>query len=488
MSVDQIQDIEVLRTLVKMQQQESTRLKAQLTDALNKLQSKDGAEAEQLVLRLDKIEKQYAAALKQLFGQKSERSPRSGSGNKDRVPQTGHGPKDQLNLPIEEVVHELDAEDAVCELCHNALEEWKGQSEEALEIDFVEPQLVIKKHIRKKYRCSCGGCIKTAPGPSKLFPKARYSINFAINVALQKYCYHMPLERQARELRRRGLDVTTATLWDYLSALYGLLEPAGVRLAQHVLAQPVIGADETSWRLLKSEQKGKSKTWWVWARRCDDAVHYTLDPSRSAETAKALLGTYSGTIVCDGYAAYESLARANPQLKLANCWAHARRELLPHEPDPRACRALRVIQRLYELERRARGRPPDEVLRMRQRKTRPLLHAFFNWIDSLAIPPTSDLRNALRYIQLRKQTLLRFVSDPALDPDNNATERVIRGVVLGRKNHHGSRSERGTQVAALLYSLLDSAQLAGVNPHDYIRQAVHAALDGIEIPLPHEIR
>ena len=76
----------------------------------------------------------------------------------------------------------------------------------------------------------------------------------------------------------------------------------------------------------------------------------------------------------------------------------------------------------------------------------------------------------------------------ALDPDNNATERVIRGVVLGRTNHQGSRSERGTQVAALLYSLIDSAQLADLNPHDYLRQAVHAALDGVQIPLPHEIR
>jgi hypothetical protein len=98
------------------------------------------------------------------------------------------------------------------------------------------------------------------------------------------------------------------------------------------------------------------------------------------------------------------------------------------------------------------------------------------------------LRNALRYIQLRKQQLLRFLEDPRPDPDNNATERVIRGVVLGRKNHHGSRSERGTRVAALVYSLIDSAQLAGVNPHDYLRRAVYAALEGAQIPLPHEIR
>jgi transposase len=488
MSVDQIQDIEVLRTLVKMQQQESARLKLQLAEALSQLHSKNGSKAEQLTLELDKLQKQHAAALKQLFGQKSERSQRPATEAQDRPAQTGHGPKAQQSLPLEEVVHDLAAEDAICDLCSASLEEWDGQFEESVEVDFIEPQVILRKHLRKKYRCRCGGCVKTAAGPKKLFPKARYSINFALHVALQKYCYHLPLERQARELSRRGLDVTSTTLWDYLSALYGLLQPAGERLAQHVLAQPVIGVDETSWRLLKSEQKGKSKVWWVWARRCDDAVHYTLDPSRSAETAKALLGSYSGTVLCDGYAAYESLARANPQLKLANCWAHARRELLPHEADPRARRALRVIQRLYALEKKVRGRPPEEILRLRHCKTRPLLEAFFKWIDSLAIPPTTDLRNALRYIQLRKQPLLRFLTDAGIDPDNNATERVIRGVVLGRKNHHGSRSERGTQVAALLYSLIDSAQLADLNPHDYLRRAVHAALDGVQIPLPHEIR
>lgn len=488
MSVDQIQDIEVLRTLVKMQLRESARLKAQLADALTQLHTKDGAQAEQLALELDRMQKQHAAALKQLFGQKSERSARPPTESTSRAPQTGHGRKEQQSLPLEEILHDLDAEEAVCDLCRAPLEEWEGQFEEAIEVDFIEPQVVLRKHLRKKYRCRCGGCVKTAAGPKKLFPKARYSINFALHVALQKYCYHLPLERQARELSRRGLEVTSATLWDYLSALYGLLQPAGERLAEHVLAQPVIGVDETSWRLLKSEQKGKSKVWWVWARCCDDAVHYTLDPSRSAETAKALLGTYRGIAVCDGYPAYESLARANPNLKLANCWAHARRELLPHEADCRARRALSVIQRMYALEKRVRGRPPDELLRLRQSRTRPLLEAFFKWIDSLAIPATSDLRNALRYIQLRKQQLLRFLEDPRIDPDNNATERVIRGVVLGRKNHHGSRSERGTQVAALLYSLVDSAQLAGVNPHDYLRRAVHAALDGVQIPLPHEIR
>ena len=142
---------------------------------------------------------------------------------------------------------------------------------------------------------------------------------------------------------------------------------------------------------------------------------------------------------------------------------------------------------MYRLDKMEKDVPPEELLAWRQRKTKPLLEALFKWIAAQEIPPSNSLRKALRYIQLREKGLMRFLDDPKIAPDNNATERVMRSVVLGRKNHYGSRSERGTEVAAIFYSLLESAELAGLNPHAYIRQAVAAALAGSEIPLPHEI-
>lgn len=485
MTVDHIEDVEVLRQMVKLHHQESVRIKAQLADALEKLHDKNSVEAEQLALKVDALEKRHAAAMKRAFGQSTERRGKDTTSKSSKKKQRGHGRKDQPALPVQPVLHTLEIADAFCSSCQGPLKPWKDNYEESMEIDFVEPRVLIKKHRRQKYRCLCGACIKTAPGPRKLFPKARYSVDFALNVALKKYCYHLPLDRQRRELKRLGLEVTTTTLWDYMSALAELLEPAYERLPDHILAQPVVGADETTWRLLKTETKGKSKTWWVWARRCDDAVHYTLDASRSSRVAEELLGGYEGTVICDGYKPYESLASS--KLKLANCWAHARRDLLQHEGDPRADRALRVIQRMYRLEKKVKGKPPDEILSWRQRKTKRLLEAFFKWIAEQEIPPTNSLRQALRYIQVREKPLMRFLEDPLIDPDNNATERVLRSVVLGRKNHYGSRSERGTEVAALFYSLLESADLAGVNPHVYLREALHAALDGATIPLPHEL-
>lgn len=490
-SLDGITDVETLRDLLRAQLRESERLKRELQQAHAQLRDKDPAKAEQLALRLETVQRQHDAALKALFGQSSERRPSSRvAPEKEREPQSGHGPRSQPDLPIRPTHHVLEDADSVqCHLCSAPLSTWTEQFEESEEVDLIVSKVVIRRHRRQKYRCLCGGCVLTAPAPRKLFPKARYSINFALHVALQKYCYHLPLARQVKGFARQGLTVTTATLWDYLVALYGLLEPALGRLEEHVLAQPVLGADETKWRLLKSEKRGKSKVWWVWVRRVDNAVHYTLDPRRTKDVAIRLLGSYEGTVMVDGYAAYEALRKANPKLQLAHCWAHARREVLPFERDPRAARVLRVIDRMYQLESRAKqlGLEGSELLRWRQRKTRPLLHALFRWIEGLEISSTFDLSKALKYMVTRRKGLTLFLDNALVSPDNNATERVIRGVVVGRKNHYGSKSELGTRVAALMYSLLESAALAGVNPETYLARAVDAALDDDVIPLPHEL-
>jgi len=488
--LDRISDVEVLRSLLKAQLKESERLKAELKAAYEQLRGKDAKQAEQLALRLAEVERQHAKALTALFGPSSERRPKDDKAErKSRETQTGHGRKSQPELPIQDVHHRVIDLPMQCGVCNGTLVEWKGQFEESEEIDFVAPQVIIKRHLRQKYRCACGACVQTSPGQRKLFPKARYSVNFALHVAVQKYVYHLPLTRQVKALGHLGLSVTTATLWDYLNAIHKLLAPVMSRLEEYVLSQPVMGMDETHWKLLVGEDSGKSKTWWVWVRRVNNAVHYTLDASRGNAVAIRLLKDYAGTIIVDGYRPYEVAQLANPNMVLAHCWSHARREVLPFEADPRGARVLRVIQRMYRLESVAAERQlsPEKLLEWRQRKTKPLLDALFKWLATLAIPSTFGLAKALKYILSRKQGLMRFVGDALLSPDNNATERVIRGVVVGRKNHYGSRSEQGTKVAALMYSLLDSAELAGVDPATYLETAVQAALDGEPIPLPHEL-
>src|SRR5262249_54583465 len=151
-----------------------------------------------------------------------------------------------------------------CPQCGGVLKAWEGQFEESEEIDVIERRFVLKKHKRQKYRCTCNACIETAPLPEKLFDGARYSIDFAVEVAVAKYLDHLPLERQVRVMAREGLVIDSQTLWDQLNVLAKRLGPAHQRLHQHILEQPVIGADETRWPLW-GKKRDESKLWQVWA-------------------------------------------------------------------------------------------------------------------------------------------------------------------------------------------------------------------------------
>ncbi|WP_277958199.1 IS66 family transposase [Anaeromyxobacter oryzisoli] len=180
-----------------------------------------------------------------MFGASSEKRPSAPAAPRDPAPQTGHGPREQPQLRIADVIHVLDDADRTCPKCGKPLEECKGQYEESEEIDVIERQFVIRKHHRRKYRCSCNGCIETAPGPMKLFPGSRYSIDFAIEVAASKYLDHAPLERQVRTMAREGLIDDSRTLWDVIEHLARIVKDLPEAIAAHVLASVVIGADET---------------------------------------------------------------------------------------------------------------------------------------------------------------------------------------------------------------------------------------------------
>jgi transposase len=297
-------------------------------------------------------------------------------------------------------------------------------------------------------------------------------------------------------MRREGLNIDSQTLWDQVDVLARVLQPTYKALARHVLEAEVVGADETWWRLM--EKKG-SKRWWVWSLTRDDAVFYRTHPSRSQEAARQVLNGYDGIVMADGYSAYDALSRAGPSFTLAHCWAHARRKFIeaePHFPEP--CRTvLDLIGRLYAVEAEVPS-PTDpsdraEALalrhRLRQEQSRPLVREIQNWALAQRALPESSLGKAIAYMLGLWKGLTRFLDDPRIPIDNNATERGLRGVVLGRKNHYGSRSERGTQVAALFYSLLESAKLAGIEPKLYLLTATRAALrDRDSVTLPHELR
>ena len=479
----------MLQRAARVLESENRRLIEQNLELKNRLREAEGKAPQQLELQVKELERQLANRNRMLFGPSTERRPKEHPAP-DKTKQQGHGPRKQPELPELEKHYHLEPADQTCPSCGGQLEEWAGQFEDSEEIDVLARRFVRLKHRRQKYRCQCGGCIETAEGPPKLIKGGRYSIHFAAQVAIDKYLDHAPLERQVRKMKREGLGIDSQTLWDQVHALATRLEPAHQRLHDYVRNQPVVGADETHWKMMGGRGKKGSKRWQVWALCCPDAVFYRIADSRGADAAQALLAGYSGTVLCDGYAVYESLRKRGESYRIAHCWAHARRKFVeaePHFPEP-CMQVLSLIGELYELERELSTGPPEDRLAVRKQRAGPIVKRIHQWALDVRALPESSLGKAIKYLGAMWNGLLVFLDDPEVSLDNNAVERSLRGVVLGRKNHYGSRSERGTKVAAILYSLLESAKLCQVHPEDYIREATLAAIAGQTIPLPHELR
>jgi len=484
-------DVTRLREAVRLLVQENDKLIKLNLELKNQLADARGHKKKQLELQIAELERQLATRNKKLFGDSSERRPsEQPTAPQPTAPQTGHGPRQQ-ELPVVERIHELDVADRTCPSCGGELKEWEGQFEESREIDMYERQFVKLHHKRKKYRCSCGGCVETAPGPLKLMKGGQYSIDIAISIVVAKYGDHMPLERLVRALAREGLVVDSQTLWDQANALARVLSPVHDALQAAVLSQPVIGADETHWKLMGKKTKGKkTKRWQVWAVTSEGAVCYRIKAGRSIKDAADVLGGYQGVVMCDGYVVYASLHKQHPEIRLANCWSHVRRKYVEvEEVDTGRCtEVLELIGRLFEVEARARadGLADEALLALRNKESKPLVDAIHAWALSQEALPNSPLGKAIAYMGSLWSGLTVFLDNAAVPVDNNATERALRGVVIGRKNHYGSRSQRGTEVAALFYSIIETCKLVGAAPHDYLRDATHAALKGEPIPLPGE--
>jgi transposase len=482
-------DPERLRTAALLLEQENDRLVQKVVALQKENLALLGKSPEELQLRIAELERQLAQRTQQVFGSKSERRPRTDKpAPEPKAPQTGHGPTQQT-LPEVDKLHALDAPDLTCKQCGLTMTEWEGQFEESEEVDVVRRQFVLTKHKRKKYRCACNGCVETAPLPPRLIEGGRYSVDFAIEVAVSKYVDHAPLERQVRAMKREGLIVTSQTLWDQLEALARLLGSTHEALHQYVLSQCLVGADETNWRLMDGEG---SKRWTVWTLCGADAVYYHLAGSHGQEEAAVLLKGYAGVVMVDGASVYRAVQRKQGGFAVVNCWSHVRRKFVAAEKFfPRECgEVLDLIGQLYGVEREAPPGPEGDAQRMklRQEMSKPITDKILAWALEARkrALPQSALGQAIEYMLKLWPGLTAFLNDGRIPLDNNATERAERGIVCGRKNHYGSRSKRGTEVAALFYSLVESCRLSEKDPRAYLRAAADAALAGQPILLPHE--
>jgi transposase len=484
--IEEEQRPDILRQIAILLDRENRRLHQRNRNLTIRNAELEGADAAAIQLEIEQLQELLAQRERTIFGDSSERRPREASSSPaEPSKQTGHGPTEQLGLLEAEELLELPNDQRTCPTCSGSLEEMTGQAEESEEITVVQRRFVLVKRRRQKYRCRCNAAVVTAAASPKLIPGGRYSPEVAVEVAISKYLDHLPLERQCRIMARQGLTVRSQTLWDQIEILAGVLTPSYEALHQRVLSAPVVHADETHWRLMTRQENSK---WWVWSVTSRQAVFYRLCGTRSHKAARSILAGYQGTVMCDGYAAYKTLARAGPAITLAHCWAHVRRKFIDAEPNyPIPCdRALELIGKLCAIDREVPCvdvTESPEVLSLRQQlrseRSKPILDELLAWAEEMrpVALPRSGLGKAITYLLGHWPGLSLFLEDPRIPLDNNLAERELRGVVIGRKNHYGSRSQRGTEVAAILYSLTESAKLVGAEPHSYLLEATRAALE-----------
>jgi transposase len=500
--LDRTTNVETLRQAAKILDAEVRRLHDKITAMTKQLAIAQGASASDLETQLRLLQEQLeeeAQRAAKAYGGGSERRPRPKDPDappKEKKPRERFGPTPQPNLPRVEVLHELDEADRACPDCGGDLEAWKGQTEDAEEIDVIEVEYVLKTHKRQKYRCACG-CIETALPPEKLVPGGRYSLDFAVHVSMEKWGYHMPIQRQVTRMRRGGLEIQPSCVWDQSHKLSETLQGAMKRLHRHILEQEVVIIDETRWPLLGAQGR-KTKNWFVWGLVTPQATLYKILDGRSAEEGAQVLRNFQGIVVGDGYVVYEVLAK-KAGFTLANDWCHARRRFLAAEatqPDE-AVPFIDDIGKLFLVERDLKKKierqdlGPSEAAELRAQvrdeKSKPLVNRIGERAMRIKAMRDSPIVKAVRYLDNRWDELTRFVKDGRIPITSNPVESALRHPVLGRNNHFGSRSARGVKMAETFYSLIESAKVNGLNPTAYLREAGLASIRGQTIPLPHEL-
>ncbi len=381
-------------------------------------------------------------------------------------------------LPREQIVH---GSPCACPACGAAL---RAAGEDVAEmLEWVPGRYKVIRHVRPKFACERCETLVQASAPSRPIARGLAGPALLAHVLVSKYADHLPLYRQSQIFARDGIDLDRSTLADWVGGASALLAPLTDALAHHVLDGAKLHADDTPVPVL-CPGRGSTRQGRLWAYVRDDrpaaseappAVWFQYSPDRKGERPRGHLASFTGILQADGYAGFEQLY--GQRIQEAACWAHVRRKFYDvhvASASPIAAEALERIGRLYGIESEIRGRPPDERCAVRQARAGPELAALHAWLH--AVLPTlskkSELAIAIRYALSRWVALTRYRDHGGIEIDNNAAERALRAVALGRKNWLFAGSDDGGERAAVIYSLLGSAQLNGLNVEAYLRHVL----------------
>lgn len=465
-------EMSALKALVASQREEIERLR-QLLAQLRRLvfggrSEKFTTAVEQLELRLEELEASAAELSRQEAAPKAAATPKP-----PKTPLPAHLPREMRLYPPEH---------SGCPDCGGRLARLGESVSEQLE--YVPARFKVIRHIRPKLACSnCDGIVQ-APAPSRPIARGLPGPALLAHVLTAKYCDHLPLHRQSQIYAREGVELSRSTLADWVGASAALLRPLLAALKDYVFSAQKLHADDTPVPVLAPGQ-GRTQTGRLWTYVRDDrpadsqappAVYFAYSPDRKGRHPAEHLERFRGVLQADAYAGFNRLY-AQGHCQEAACWAHARRkffEIHQAQASPMAAEALARIGALYAIEREIRGRPPALRAAARQARAGPLLAELHNWLEvSLSrLSPKSALAGAMRYALVRWPALTRYCTDGRIEIDNNAAERALRTVALGRKNYLFAGSQAGGERAAAIYSLIGTAKLCGLDPEGYLHHVL----------------
>ena len=358
-------------------------------------------------------------------------------------------------------------------------------------LELIPRQWKVIQHVREKFSCRACEAISQPPAPSHPIARGRAGPKLLAHVLFSKYGLHLPLNRQSAVYAREGVDLDVSTLADWVGAAAATLMPLVEAIRGHVFAGERIHADDTTVPVLA---KGKTRTGRLWTYVRDDRPFAGPDPpaavffysrDRGGEHPQQHLAGFAGLMQADAYAGFNRLYEANRQggpIVEAACWAHARRkffDLARISQAPIASEAVARIDALFAIEREINGLASPQRVGVRTERSRPLVAALETWLreQRARLSKNSDTGKAIEYSLKRWTALTRFLDDGRLCMTNNAAERELRAIAVGRRNWTFAGSDEGGRRAAALYTLIATAKLNDIDPQAWLADVLARMLD-----------
>lgn len=392
------------------------------------------------------------------------------------------------HLPRAERRIEPEAGHCTCPDCGGSLRPLGEDSDEMLDVAPVQWRVI--RTVRPKYSCRSCEKIVQAPAPVKAVARGKATFATLAHVVVNKFDHHLPLYRQAEIMAAQGIELDRSTLAGWAGQAAALLDPIVTRIREEGLKAGKLHVDDTPVPMLVPG-KGKTAQARFWAYVVDDRpsgattpalVWYRFTPDRSGIHPQTELKHFAGLLQADGYAGYDKLYEGGRVREVA-CWAHFRRKIFENHqtsPTPLTTDLLERIAGLYRIEDEIRGSPSDVRRRQRQERSRPQIENLRVAIDDALrrLSPKSAMAKALAYGRKRWDALTRYLDEGTAEIDNNAAERAMRAIAIGRKNWLFAGSIAGGERAAAIYSVIETAKLNGVEPQAYIADVIEKIASG----------